>query len=98
MRLNRRSLLPGGLLLSAVALLLGLHLAVGGAGRVQAQAEPEPPPVPVVLVFGPGADRSQDGWVMLSRQPRSRQTIVQIELAPLVTAPQQAAVYMGHCT
>ncbi|HLZ71026.1 MAG TPA: hypothetical protein VKV26_14085 [Dehalococcoidia bacterium] len=96
-RLTWRTLLPLCLLASA-ALALLLSLRLSGAGNARAQAEPEPIPVPVVLVFGPGADRTQDGWVMISRQPRSRQTGVQIELAPLVTAPQHAAIYMGHCT
>ncbi len=97
MRLTWRSMLPLCLLASA-ALALLLSLLLSGAGRVRAQAEPEPIPIPVLLVFGPGADRTQDGWVMVTRQQRSRQTGVQIELAPEVTAPQKAAIYMGHCT
>lgn len=87
MRLTCRTALPLCLLASA-ALALLLSLRLGDAGGVRAQAEPEPIPIPVVLVYGPGVDRAQDGWVMITRQPRSRQTGVQIELARLVTRVQ----------
>jgi hypothetical protein len=95
-RLSLRWYLPAALL-SAVAALTMLGARGAGPTHALAQAEPEPIPIPVVLVFGPGADRSQDGWAMISRAPRSRQTGVQIELAPPVTAPQNSMIVKGTC-
>src|SRR5713101_4233117 len=76
----RRRLFVLAALLSVGSTLLLLGARGGAPAHVLAQAEPEPPPIPVVLVFGPGTDRSQDGWVLITRAPRSRQTGVQIEL------------------